>query len=432
MSYPHMNNSIPLHPRRKNLPHRQQQHRMTVVDLFSGAGGTGVGFKKAGFTIVGAVEVNHAAAKTYENNLKVKVKKDDITTVSPQRLRREFKLRPRELDVLVGCPPCQGFSRMRNNEGRKDPRNKLVLQYLDFVKEFMPRFAVFENVPGLVRTKHGKKFYDALYAGLEELGYKVERRVDNVADYGVPQHRRRIIVIAGRNGEEPPFPSPTHGNPKSIEVLNGKLNKWVTVRDVIGRGRYPRLKAGENGEGKRKQKYPNHVAPEMSEKVLKFIQRVPRNGGSRIQVQKRYWLECHKTHNGHADVYGRLEWDAPSNTITCGCTNVSKGRFVHPTQDRAVTPREAASLQGFDIQFIFEADTACAQIGNAVPPPYALAIAKALRRRIRACAPRRRRRTPYVRGTVRNGDVQGGRSGARNLTVFPARGRRRLALARAA
>ncbi len=389
-----------------------------------------MGFKKAGFHIVGAVEKNHNAAKTYENNLKVKVKKEDINTISPKDLRREFKLRPRELDVLVGCPPCQGFSRMRNKEGRKDPRNKLVLQYLEFVKEFMPRFAVFENVPGLVRTKHGKKFYDALYAGLEELGYKVERRIDDVADYGVPQHRKRIIVIAGRNGEDPPFPSPTHGNPKSPEVLNGKLKKWLTVRDAIGRGQYPTIKAGENGEGKRKRIYPNHVAAEMSKKVLKFIRRVPRNGGSRSQVQKKFWLQCHTTHDGHKDVYGRLEWDAPSNT--CGCTNVSKGRFVHPTQDRALTPREAASLQGFDGKFIFEDDSACAQIGNAVPPPYALAIAKALRRRIRACAPRRRRRTPYVRGTVRNGEVRGGRSGARNLIVFPATGRRRPALARAA
>jgi DNA (cytosine-5)-methyltransferase 1 len=210
-------------PSRKKLEYlqeaRKRNRRLTVVDLFSGAGGTGIGFQKAGFRIVGAVELNGNAAKTYENNLKIKVKQEDITTISPAKLRRELKLRLGELDVLVGCPPCQGFSRMRNKEGHKDPRNKLVLQYLDFVKEFLPRFAVFENVPGLVRTKHGKKFYDALYAGLEALGYKVDQRVDNVADYGVPQHRRRIIVIAGRNGEDPPFPQPTHGSPTSPQYL---------------------------------------------------------------------------------------------------------------------------------------------------------------------------------------------------------------------
>ena len=426
-----MNHSIQSRLKRRTLrPGKQRQ--LTVVDLFSGAGGTGVGFKKAGFRIVGAVEINRNAAKTYENNLKVKVKREDINRISPAALCREFKLRPRQLDVLVGCPPCQGFSRMRNKEGHKDPRNKLVLQYLEFVKAFMPRFAVFENVPGLVRTKHGKEFYEALYAGLQELGYKVKQREDDVADYGVPQHRRRIIVIAGRDGETPPFPIPTYGDPKSPNVLNGKLKRWLTVRDAIGQGQYPELEAGENGEGKPTRLYPNHVAPKMSEKVLNFIRRVPHDGGSRGQMQEIYWLDCHKAHDGHKDVYGRLAWDSPSNTITCGCTNVSKGRFVHPSQDRALTPREAATLQGFDDKFIFEADAAGSQIGNAVPPPYALAIAKAIRKKILAFEPQRRRRTPYVQDITRTGAGRGGISSGRNLIVFPERGRRRPALARAA
>jgi DNA (cytosine-5)-methyltransferase 1 len=418
--------------KRKTTAHRKREPSLTVVDLFSGAGGTGVGFKKAGFRIAGAVEINASAANTYEKNLKVKVKQGDITALCPKELRQEFKLRPGQLDVLVGCPPCQGFSRMRNKEGRNDPRNKLVLQYLEFVKEFRPRFAVFENVPGLVRTKHGKKFYDALYEGLKGLGYKVRQRIDDVADYGVPQHRRRIIVIAGRNGEEPPFPKPTHGNPKTPEVCEGKLKRWLTVRDAIGRGRYPALKAGENGEGKRKIRYPNHIAPEMSKKVLKFIRRVPHNGGSRSQVHKRSWLPCHRTHKGHKDVYGRLKWNTPSNTITCGCTNVSKGRFVHPTQDRGLTPREAAALQGFDDRFVFEEGCASSQIGNAVPPPYALAIAKALRKRIRACAPKRKRCNSSAQDIAHIEGGRGGRSSERNLIVFPARGRQRPAIAKAA
>lgn len=418
--------------KRKNPARRKPKRRLTVVDLFSGAGGTGLGFKKVRFRIMGAVELNANAAETYEKNLKVKVEQKDITKISPRDLRLKLKLRPGELDVLVGCPPCQGFSRMRNKEGRKDRRNKLVLQYLEFVKEFMPRFAVFENVPGLVRTKHGKKFYEALYAGLKELGYKVEQREHDVADYGVPQHRKRIIVIAGRNGEEPPFPKQTHGNPKSPEVLNGMLKRWRTVRDAIGRGKYPALRAGVNGEGKRKKRYPNHVAPEMSKKVLRFIQRVPRNGGSRSDVHKRSWLKCHRAHDGHKDVYGRLAWNRPSNTITCGCTNVSKGRFVHPTQDRALTPREAAALQGFDDDFIFHGGSVCEQIGNAVPPAYAYAIAKALKKRIRTCAPKRKKRTPRVQGTAHSGAVRGGKSAGKNLIAFPARARRHPAIAKAA
>lgn len=427
-----MSRSTPSHLQPENLQGRKRNRRLTVVDLFSGAGGTGVGFKKAGFRIVGAVELNANAAKTYENNLKVKVKQEDITTISPAKLRRELKLRLGELDVLVGCPPCQGFSRMRNKEGHSDPRNKLVLQYLDFVKAFLPRFAVFENVPGLVRTKHGKKFYDALYVGLETLGYRVRQRMDDVADYGVPQHRRRIIVIAGRNGEDPPFPTPTHGSPTSPAVVSGNLKRWLTVRDAIGKNRYPALKAGENGEGKRKKKYPNHVAPEMSNKVLKFIQKVPTNGGSRSDVHRRSWLECHRAHDGHKDVYGRLQWDKPSNTITCGCTNVSKGRFVHPIQNRAVTPREAAVLQGFDDDFIFEEDSVSAQIGNAVPPPYALAIAKALKKKIVPSVMKQRKRIYQKRDTVHNVAGRAGKLSAKNLVIFPVRGRRRLAIAMAA
>jgi DNA (cytosine-5)-methyltransferase 1 len=192
------------------------------------------------------------------------------------------------------------------------------------------------------------------------------------------------------------------------------------------------LKAGENGEGKRKKKYPNHIAPGMSNKVLKFIQRVPRNGGSRGQVHKKAWLECHRVHMGHNDVYGRLAWDTPSNTITCGCTNVSKGRFVHPTQNRALTPREAAALQGFDDSFIFEEDSTSAQIGNAVPPPYALAIAEVLKKRIQLSALKRKRHIRQKPDIIHNVVVRVGKSGARNLIAFPVRGRRRLVIAKAA
>lgn len=144
------------------------------------------------------------------------------------------------------------------------------------------------------------------------------------------------------------------------------------------------------------------------------------------------WLRCHKDHDGHTDVYGRLAWDAPSNTITCGCTNVSKGRFVHPTQDRALTPREAAALQGFDDNFIFEADWAAQQIGNAVPPPYAYAIAKALKKQILAYAPKRRKHTPHVQDTTHTVEGRGGKSTEKNLIAFPAPVRRRPAIRRAA
>lgn len=351
--------------------------RPVVVDLFSGAGGTSLGFVQAGFRILAAVEIDLNAAETYEKNLCVRVKKTDIRKLNPSRFRRHLGLRRGQLDVLVGCPPCQGFSRMRNGGGANDDKNDLVLVYLEFVKALLPRFAVFENVPGIIRTKHGKTFYDKLISGLKALGYNPSPQEVDAADFGVAQHRRRVIVIAARDNHEAPRLSPTHGNPKSPDVRAEKLQRWITVQNKIGNGVYPELKAG--GDGTSGGKYPNHVAAETGPKVLTFIKAVPQDGGSRTDIPKESWLACHKKHDGHKDTYGRLHWDEPSNTITSGCTNPSKGRFVHPEQDRALTPREAAALQGFPDSFVFHAHSIPAQIGNAVPPPLANAIAEAIK-----------------------------------------------------
>jgi DNA (cytosine-5)-methyltransferase 1 len=373
-----------------NTSHIVQHNQPTLVDLFSGAGGTGLGFQKAGFRILGAVEINPNAAETYKRNLKVKVKRIDIRQLSSRTFREELSLERGDLDVIVGCPPCQGFSRMRNQKGREDKRNDLVLSYLEYVEEFMPRFAVFENVPGLIRTEHGHQFYEQLLEGLTRLGYRsIEQEEEDAANYGVAQHRTRVVVIAGRDKDPLRFPKHTHEKLGTPAFSTGMYQPWLTVWDVIGNGNYPSLKAGENGE--QGGKYPNHVAPSISEKVLDFIRRVPRDGGSRKDVSKQFWLQCHLSHHGHADVYGRLAWNNLANTITAGCTNLSKGRFVHPEQDRALTPREAAALQGFPDTFVFYGNYFASQIGNAVPPPLAYAIAELLRELL--CRERARRST---------------------------------------
>lgn len=353
---------------------------MKVVDLFSGAGGTGLGFRQAGFQILGAVEINKYAAKTYEKNLGVKVNMINIRDLEAQAFREELNLQQSQLDVLVGCPPCQGFSRMQNNKGANHKDNDLVLKYLEFVEEFMPRFAVLENVPGLITKPHGRIFYEKLCLGLKELGYKSNEKLVDVADYGVPQHRQRVIVIAGRNGEEPPFPQPTHREPRKIENSQMPLLPWFTVWDAIGNNKYPKLKPGENGE--HNGKYPNHIAPKTTQRIVEFIRLVPKNGGSRTDIPKEFWLKCHLSHKGHSDVYGRAAWNRPSNTITAGCLNPSKGRFIHPEQDRAFTPREVAALQGFPDDFVFYGKCLQVQIGNAVPPPLAKAIAQELKHRL--------------------------------------------------
>jgi DNA (cytosine-5)-methyltransferase 1 len=356
--------------------------RPTVIDLFGGAGGTGLGFVEAQFNVLTAVELDRCAAATYAHNLGVCVERCDVRMLSPRELRLRLRMRRYTLDVLAGCPPCQGFTRMRNSGGAADRRNALVLRYLAFAREFLPKYAVFENVPGLLTSTHGRPFFLRLENGLRELGYSVEYRSLEAADFGVPQLRERLIVIAARSGYPIIFPEPTHGEARHPEVLSRRRRPWLTVRDAIGGGKYPPVAAASQ----RRPSVPNHVAARTGTRVRAFIARVPRDGGSRRDVDRRFWLDCHKAHDGHYDVYGRLAWDRPANTITSGCTNPSKGRFVHPTQTRGLTFREAAALQGFPDSFVFVGDGIDRQIGNAVPPPLARAIADSLRNGLRTRA----------------------------------------------
>ena len=356
-----------------------------VVDLFAGAGGTGLGFANACFRIAAAVEKSPHAARTYAANLGVPVAPRAIEDVAPDALRRELGLAPYALDVLVGCPPCQGFTRLRNGSGASDHRNVLALRYLAFVVEFRPRFAVFENVPGLLRTVHGRAFYGALLAGFRALEYTVAEHLVDAADFGVPQHRERAIVIAARNGETPPTIEPTHGDPESEAVRAGRRPPWRTVHDAIGR--LSRLRPGEQDAST-----PNHVAPRTGlrkdgARLRDFLTRVPLDGGNRSDVPREYWTSCHLEHDGHSDVYGRLAWAKPANTITTGCTNPSKGRFTHPEQNRGLTFREAAALQSFPRGFVFYGDCIAEQIGNAVPPHLAYVIAMKLRAALADPAP---------------------------------------------
>jgi DNA (cytosine-5)-methyltransferase 1 len=355
-----------------------------ALDLFAGAGGTGRGFMEAGFEIVSAVELEPSAVKTYRANIRCPVEEADIRSLDPVAFRARLGLLRRELEVLIGCPPCQGFSRMRNGKGAGDKRNDLLLHYLQFLEEFEPAYAFFENVRGLMAGEHGRIFHTALKQGLANLGYAVTERCVDAADYGVPQHRERLILVAGRDGRVPPFPVATHGDPKCDSVKHGFRAPWVTVRDAIGGLPTPEAAANDRFP-------PNHIAAVIGPSVLDFIRRVPQNGGGRLDVPREYWLPCHLKHSGHADVYGRCLWDRPSNTA--GCVNVSKGRFVHPEADRGLTYREAALLQGFPVFYVFFGDKVGAQIGNAVPPPLARAVALSILERLNTNSHRHEFRT---------------------------------------
>ncbi len=324
----------------------KKQKKPKAIDLFCGCGGLTLGMKKAGFEVIGAVDNDHLAVETYKaNHEDVEVWEEDITTLTIGEVKKRLNLKEGELDLLAGCPPCQGFSTMRTLNGGKrirDGRNKLIEDFQRFVEELLPKAVMMENVPGLRKNKRFK----SLCRILKKLGYIVNHDVLNAADYGVPQRRRRLILLAGKG--------------KKIEFAKKTKKKTVAhaIKDM------PRQ--SESGD-------PLHDYKERrSEKVKRLIKRIPKDGGSRKDLGKRYQLKCHKRCDGFKDVYGRMAWKKPAPTITSGCTNPSKGRFLHPEKNRAITLREAALLQSFPKDYKFNVSIGKGKIaeliGNALPP----------------------------------------------------------------
>ncbi|HUU81944.1 MAG TPA: DNA cytosine methyltransferase [Phycisphaerae bacterium] len=315
--------------------------------------------KQAGFRVLGAVEIDKVAAQTYRlNHPTVHLWRRNILSLSVPEVMRTLGLKPGRLDLLAGCPPCQGFSTLRTLNGSRsieDHRNDLVLQLRRFVRRLRPKTVMLENVPGLAADRR----MDALVAELESCGYLAHYRVCDAADYGVPQRRRRVILLAARDAK-PRFAR--------------KSRTRKTVRDAIGSLPPP----GDSGD-------PIHDLPETrNTRVSRLIRRIPKNGGSRTDLPDSAQLPCHKSCDGFKDVYGRMAWDNVAPTITTGCFNPSKGRFLHPDQDRGITMREAALLQSFPPAY--KLTTACGKtriaqlLGNALPPEFVRRHAIALSR----------------------------------------------------
>lgn len=320
-----------------------------AIDLFCGCGGLTEGLKRAGFQVIGAVDIDPLAVKAYKaNHPGVTVWETDIKTLKACDLKKQLKLRKGALDLLAGCPPCQGFSTMRTLNGAKrinDPRNNLLLEFQRFVRELKPKVVMLENVPGLAEDKR----FDTFCKRLKRYGYKGDYRVLDAANYGVPQRRRRLIYLAGL---------------KKVIRFAREAGKKRTVHDAIAAMPAP----GKTGD------FIHDFPENRSEKIKKLIRRIPKDGGSRTDLSKREQLPCHKKCDGFKDVYGRMPWNDVAPTITGGCFNPSKGRFLHPSKNRAITMREAALLQGFPRKYKFpginsKIDVALL-IGNALPPEF--------------------------------------------------------------
>jgi DNA (cytosine-5)-methyltransferase 1 len=343
--------------------------RMTVVDLFAGCGGGSIGFQGSGFDVVGAVEIDGDAATAYASNVGVKPLNLDIRDVAGVDLLEGTGIGVGDLTLLFGCPPCQSFTILRRGavESAVDGmRNTLPKEYVRLVHELRPRHIAFENVPGMVDGRWRSRF-DELLADLEKLGYRCVWDVLDAADYGVPQRRRRVVVVGSRLAT-PILPAASHSG-----YREAGLPTYRTVRDAIGALR-------PLGRGEADPADPLHRARRHCDLALRRLRAVP-EGGGRMNLPPELQLACHQGHPGHYDIYGRMWWDRVAPTLTSGCTNVTKGRFGHPEQDRAITLREALLLQGFPVAATVcgrNTDNMALQIGNAVPPPLAAAVGRSI------------------------------------------------------
>ncbi|ECB9810469.1 DNA cytosine methyltransferase [Listeria monocytogenes] len=336
---------------------------IVAVDLFSGSGGTTQGLKKAGINIVAAVEIDEIAAKTYHyNNPEVILINEDIKSVSGESISQIVN-RTKDFFMLVACPPCQGFSSIRHG-GEGDIRNELVFEYNRLINELKPDFLLMENVSGMT-SKRGSKIFSKFIESIHS-DYEVEYQVLNAADFGVPQTRKRLVLhgvrkdIMNKMGlEKVSMPIKTHSQNEMYD-----LEPWVKAEVILG---LPILEAGQTYDGP--EKVYNHVANGLSETNLKRIEIIRNGGGSRDALPDNLVLNCHKGKSGHTDVYGVIDIEKPSITLTGGCMTFSKGRFGHPYQNRALSAREAARLQSFDDTYVFfgNRNQLARQIGNAVP-----------------------------------------------------------------
>jgi len=315
------------------------------------------GLIDSGIEVLCGIDSNPNCKRTYENNNRNTYLQKDICEYTPEDLLEQFpQIANRDDLLLVGCAPCQPFSILRREEYDEDGKIKphksvnLLIEFGRFVKALQPAHILVENVPGL--QGKGSDVLNSFKQMLTDNGYKYDDKVVYAKDYGVPQNRRRYILIASKKFK-PAIPSATHGK---------GLLPYNTVRQTIGR--YPILKAGAEDAT-----VPNHKCANLKPLLLERLKYTPHNGGSRTDWPDNLVLNCHKDFHGHTDVYGRMKWDEPSPTLTVKCFSISNGRFGHPEQDRAISLREAASLQTFPDNYIFDGSVQeiGRQIGNAVP-----------------------------------------------------------------
>jgi DNA (cytosine-5)-methyltransferase 1 len=378
--------------------------KLTAIDLFSGAGGFSLAAYNAGIEVLAAIELDQHAAETYHLNLvgrlgaPTQVFAEDITKVDIDSMMRYQGLKCGDLDILLGGPPCQGFSSHRiNDAGKDDPRNALLLRYFDFVEKLYPKAFLVENVPGLLWPRHAEYLNTFLELSRKH-NYQIisdAPLILNARDYGVPQNRRRAFILALRKD----IPNADLQWPPLATHFSSAITSWKTASTVFEKPAQIILNQFERRLIE-KYKYTEESAKscidnlvwgaELSEddpcnlhmqhsaELTELFRNTPLIGD---RMESGRELVCHKDYSGHKDVYGRIYPHLPSNTVTTGCNNPSKGRFVHPWLNHGITLRHAARLQTFPDDYIFTGGSMAIakQIGNAVPVVMGQALIESIR-----------------------------------------------------
>lgn len=338
--------------------------RPRAIDLFSGAGALSLGLQMAGFDVVIGVELDHDAAETYRaNHPTTMLIEGDIKRLDGKILREVAGTTP--IDLIAGCPPCQGFSTHTQKYRRSDPRNRLALDFVRIVEQVQPRLVMLENVPGLARS--GNPIWHEVLRRLRRAGYQYDWKIAQMADFGVPQFRKRLVLIGGL-GFKPELPQPTH-----TKDGGGGKKKWRTVRDAIENLEPPiTLEEAKSFGGP--ESFDWHVTRTTSPLARERLATLKEGEGYR-EIPASLVPAClSRLSRGYENSYGRMSWDAPSPTITSGALTPSMGRFGHPAEPRALSLREAALLQTFPIDYEFQTRTianAARQVGNALPVEFA-------------------------------------------------------------
>jgi DNA (cytosine-5)-methyltransferase 1 len=324
------------------------------VDFFCGIGGLTYGLQQAGVRILCGIDTDTSAEETYVRNNKTMFINADINDLPYRTLQSILRSKTsgahNRFIVFSGCAPCQPYSKINRSRGAREETN-ILLRFGDFIERFRPHFVISENVP---QIRNQQQIFRRFLKKLENSGYKISFALVNAKDFGVPQTRLRLVLMASRVCE--------------ISIPKGDM-KCRTVREAIAH--YPPIELGAMDS-----RYPNHSAMKLSPINQKRIAATPPDGGDSRSWPPNLRLVCRQSTKGYYDVYGRMSWDKPAPTLTTRCVSYSNGRFGHPEQDRAISVREAAAIQSFPDDFVFYGTPtdAARHIGNAVPPRLANAL----------------------------------------------------------